>query len=179
MTKSNKKVKLNVRVSKTKGREKTVEERVIDKEEFIEGFEDKVEHYVENYVDHVERTKRLTLISGVGFFMLLIVFFYAYNFKYQVQSLVKSDRESQGINSQVKSIKNDISNIVDDYKEIKGVIDTEIKEAGFESEQVVLEETEQEALSELEILEPEPDQLIEVLKEKLLEQNIGVPASGL
>ena len=168
MTKAKKNTRIKVRVNKAR-REKSVEERTIDKEEFIDGFEEKVEHYVDDYVDKIERTKQLTLISGVGFFMLLIVFFYAYNFKFQVTSLVNSDNDSPGIASQMEVIKNDIGMMVDGYKEIKEVIDTEITETP--TEQTDLEDNEQPVLPELETKEEGTDVSIENLKEKLLEKN--------
>jgi len=118
--------KLNVRVNKSKVKAKSFEERVISEDEFISGFDDKVEHYVENYVDKVERTKKLTLISGVSFFMLLIVFFYAFSFKTQITSLADSGDSSLELESQLDSLKNNISNVVDEYKEIKEIVSQEI-----------------------------------------------------
>ncbi|MDA3839550.1 MAG: hypothetical protein PF572_00530 [Patescibacteria group bacterium] len=167
--------KLNVRVNKTKKEEKTVAERTIDKEEFIEGFDDKVEHYVENYVDHVERNKRLTLISGVGFFMLLIIFFYAYNFKFQISTLVSSDEEEVGIDNQMEMIKSNVGSMVDDYKEIKEVINKEISDSDIEEDQTILEMPEQKVLPESDSIENSVDVSMEELKEKLLEKNVAMP----
>ena len=175
MTKANKKTKLKVRVNRTRRSEKSVEERTIDKEEFIDGFEEKVEHYVDDYVDKMERTKQLTLISGVGFFMLLILFFYAYNFKFQVTNLVSSD-ESSGIANQMEVIKKDIGSMVNSYKEIKEVVNTEINQEETGIVQSNLEKIDQAVLSELETKEELENVSIEDLKEKLLEKNIAVPS---
>ena len=162
MTKAKKNTKIKVRVNKA-GRVKSVEERTIDKEEFIDGFEEKVEHYVDDYVDKMERTKQLTLISGVGFFMLLILFFYAYNFKFQVTNLVSGD-ENSGITNQMEVIKKDIGNIVDGYREVKDIINAE--NIGIATG------TEQKILPESEVKEDDKDVSIEELKAKLLEKNI-------
>jgi len=175
MTKANKKVKLNVRVNKTGGREKTVEERVANKEEFIKGFDDKVEHYVENYVERVEKTKMLTLISGVGFFMLLIVFLYIYNFKSQIMSLEVSGQGSDGINIQVDEIKNSIGDIVDSYKDIKNTVNSELKGVSTSTNETNLEKQAQGVLPKASSTKEVNTESINVLKEKLLEKNTIAP----
>ena len=186
MTKTKKNTRIKVRVNKAK-RVKSVEERTIDKEEFIDGFEEKVEHYVDDYVDKMERTKQLTLISGVGFFMLLILFFYAYNFKFQVTNLVSGD-ENPGITSQMETIKKDIGDMVDSYKEIKEVINTEIVETNINEEEKESKNIDEEiedvealkngiltSIEEIPYVEKkEENQSIEELKKKLLEDNVGV-----
>jgi hypothetical protein len=170
MTKPGKKIKLKVRVNKIR-KIKSIEERIIKDSEFIEDFDEKVEHCVDDYVDRVARTKQLTLISGVGFFMLLIVFFYAYNFKFQVTNLVKEDEENIGIDNQIDSIKESVENIVDNYKEVKDVIDKEIEDVkSLEDDNLITSEEVPYVQNTLPNLETEgEDQSIEELKKKLLE----------
>jgi len=170
MTKPSKKIKLKVRINKGK-RRKSIDERTINGSGFIEHFDEKVESYVDDYVDKVARTKQLTLISGVGFFMLLIISFYVYNFKFQVTNLVSGDENDVGIATRIDLIKEDIGDMVNDYNEIKETINAGIKDARV-TEDAATSTPEQEADKKNIIPKPIIENnvaSIESLKEKLLE----------
>jgi elongation factor P len=119
MSNHEKKVKLNVRVNNKRSQKKPFEERVIEKEEFIEGFEEKVEHYVDEYVEKVERTKKITMVAGVTFFMLLISLVYFYNLKYNVANTVASNNNEPSLESNFQDVKENIIGMIDNYNEIK------------------------------------------------------------
>lgn len=175
MTKGSKKTKVNVRVNKTKKKEKPLNKRLVSEEEFIKGFDDKVEHYVENYVEKVERTKMLTLISGVGFFMLLIVFLYVYSFKSQIMSLESAGSNDSGINVQMDEVKNSIGNIINSYKEIKETAVTELNKVSTSSNQTELENMEQNFLPKASTTKEISEESIKTLKGKLLDKKIVTP----
>ncbi len=163
MASHKKKIKLKVRVNKDKREKKSFEERVIKEEGFIDHFDEKVDYYVDEYVEKVERTKQLTLISGVTFFMLLIVFFYAFSFKTQITSIADDNNNNNNIDH-LGDLKNNIDRMVDDFKEIKESLNTGI-------EDIKTTETMEKNSSVLPESENSDIVSIEELKNKLLEEN--------
>lgn len=173
MIKTNKKVKLNVRVNKTRRKEKSPKERFLSDEEFIPGFEDKVEHIVENYVDRVEKTKRFTLIVGVSFFMILIFSFYAFSFKTQMINLDESDQNEVGIDGKLIQIKADIGEAIENYVEIKDSLLEEIDSTENMQKSELGDGTPKATLPVAQSSEEIDKDSVEILKERLLLEDVS------
>lgn len=161
--------KLNVRINKDRIIEKPLEERIISDEEFIPDFEEKVEHYVENYVDKLEKTKRITLLAGVSFFMLLIVSLYAYNFNSQIKAngLIEENEITNQYNS--GQIKDDITSLINSFTELKEVINSDFEQASIDLEKNIIED--QSNILPGGLAEKTENDSIEALKDKLLLEN--------
>jgi len=162
--------KLSVRVKKDKIIEKPLEERILSDEEFIPDFEEKVEHYVENYVDKLEKTKRMTLVAGVSFFMLLIVFLYAYTFNSQIKATSLADEKSAFDESNTGKLKEDFSSLMDNFIDLREALRTEIDVTSLELEDEGAE-IQKNVLPEELFIEDTENNSIEALKEKLLQDS--------
>lgn len=164
--KKNKAKRLKVRVKKDKVIERPPEERILSNEDFIPEFEEKVEHYVENYVEKVEKTKRLTLLAGVSFFMILIISLYAYSFKSQIKAVSFSDDEIVLEDSNIDKVKDDFSKLVESFAELKNIATSELSRLDIATTST---STLPQALPEsLDVATSSQKDSIEVLKDKLL-----------